>query len=91
MKKNIVVTLLHTYLLLLFTSFASAQDEIVVQMDRLYESGMKAYHADKYEKAAAYLNDGMKIAKRLKAKDYIGKFADSIGVVHRDLGQYEKA
>lgn len=63
----------------------------LMEMQRLFEMGQKAYHSTDYDEAIRLWGKGLRTAKKSKYKQGTGAFLGNIGMVYDDLGQYNKA
>jgi len=67
-----------------------ADDPNTAEMNRLNKEAEKYWLDSKYPEAIAKSEEGLKLARKLKNKKYIGRFLGNIGIMYGTLGQYEK-
>jgi hypothetical protein len=60
-------------------------------LDRLNQEGIDAYYTADYQTALQKWQTGLKQARALNDKLYIGNFLGNLGAGYNDLGQYARA
>lgn len=73
-------------LLVFFTSLSFSQNQAQV----LNDSALKVYKKD-HQKAMLILEEGLTFAERNNDNKEIGRLKNSMGIVYRDLGEFEKS